>query len=157
MESFAALLVSFGACYLFTGMIQPASAGYGALWAAISGMVVLRARVDEAVHAAGTRILGTLVGALIGAAYLALLPFNAAGLAAAGGLAVLTALILRQPDQGRAAGITVLVVVVVDHLNPGLAPGACALLRFCESAIGSGLAVAIAWLFAKVRIAAAQD
>ena len=137
-------LVCFGAYALghgFTSLFHIASAGIGALWCAISAIVVLQATQGDTLASAGLRILGTLIGALISAAYLSILPFSAIGMAVTVFFTVLLCHLARVPDHARLAAITVSVVMVAASLNPELNPLQNAALRFIESAIGTGTAV----------------
>ncbi len=142
---FLVVLASYGAAYFCTGLVHPASAQFGALWAAVSGIVVLQEDVAETRRAALLRAWGTLVGGLVAAGYLELLPISAPGLAAAAGVAALVAVLLRQKDGGRLAAITVTVILLLGEINPGLHPLLAAALRFLESCLGAALAFAIVW------------
>lgn len=142
---FLVVLAAYGAAFFSTGLIHPASAQFGALWAAVSGIVVLQDGVVETRHAAMLRVWGSLVGVLVAAGYLMLLPVSALGLALAAGVAALAATVLRHRDGGRLAAITVTVMLLLDEMNPGLHPLVAVSLRFFESCLGAGLALAIAW------------
>jgi uncharacterized membrane protein YccC len=87
------------------------------------------------------RILGTLVGAIISAAYLSWLPFTAIGMAASILVTVLLCHAARIPDHARLAAITVAVIMVLSSANPTLSPVLNAALRFTESCIGTAIAV----------------
>jgi uncharacterized membrane protein YccC len=149
---FLVVLASYGAAFFSTGLIHPASAQFGALWASVSGIVVLQEDVGETRHAALLRVWGSLVGVLVAAGYLMLLPVNAFGLAAAAGAAALVAVLLRQKDGGRLAAITVTVILLLGEINPGLHPLVAVALRFFESCLGAALAFAIAWGWRRVAV-----
>ncbi|MCL6263519.1 FUSC family protein [Craterilacuibacter sp. RT1T] len=142
------LLILTGACgYVLGGKIPGASAEIGRLWAVISGIVVLQASSDETIKAASKRVLGTLIGATVGWLYLTLLPNNWAAGFICVFLTILLSQLLGVPDNGRLGCVTVLVVLVVSALHPGLPPLVNASLRFFEAAIGSGIALLLAWLW----------
>jgi uncharacterized membrane protein YgaE (UPF0421/DUF939 family) len=117
---FLVVLASYGAAYFSTGLVHPASARFGALWAAVSGIVVLQDEVAETRRAAILRVWGSLVGVIVAAGYLEFLPVNAFGLAAAAGVAALIAVLLRHRDGGRLAAIPVPVILLLGEINPGL-------------------------------------
>jgi uncharacterized membrane protein YccC len=56
--------------FYFTSLFHGASAGIGGLWSLISGIVVLQSTRRNTWSSACLRILGTLVGSIISAAYL---------------------------------------------------------------------------------------
>ena len=87
------------------------------------------------------RILGTLVGSIISAVYLSRLPFSALGMAACIFATVLLCHTVRIPDHARLAAITVALIMVMSGIHPGLSPVLSAVLRFCESCIGTAVAV----------------
>ena len=130
----------------FTHVFHGASSAIGGLWTVITGLVVLQSSRSETLSSASLRLLGSLIGAIISAAYLLILPFSAVGMAVCIGFAVLLCRLLSVPDHARLAGITVAVVLVVSSRSPTLSPLLNASLRFVESAIGAGTAVAVAYL-----------
>ena len=134
-------LVSYGCGFYFTSFFHGASASVGALWSLISGLVVLQATQRSTWSSAWLRILGTLVGAIVSAAYLSLLPFTAIGMAASILVTVLLCHAARIPNHARLAAITVAVIMVLSSLNPTLSPVLSAALRFTESCIGTAIAV----------------
>lgn len=141
-NALVSLLAYLGGFYV-TALLGGGSSTIGALWAVISGLVVLQTTRQDTLASAGLRILGTLIGAIVSAVYLSLLPFNAVGMAASVGATVLLCQGLRVPDHARLASITVAVIMVISARNPGLDPKLNAALRFIESCIGAGIAVAI--------------
>ena len=107
----------------------------------VSGIVVLQATRGTTLSSAGLRVLGTLIGSIIAAAYLCLLGFSGVGMAACIFGTVFLCHAARIPDHARLAALTVGVVMVLSSENPGLSPVVSAALRFVESCIGTGLAV----------------
>jgi uncharacterized membrane protein YccC len=140
-------LASYLAGYHFTALFHGASAGLGGLWSAISGIVVLQTTWGDTWSSASLRIVGTIIGAIISAAYLAMLPFSPVGMAASVFATVLLCHGVRLPDHARLAAITVAVIMVTGSLNPTLGPIQNAALRASESAIGIAMAVLVALMW----------
>ena len=143
-------LAAYLAGHAFTSLFHGASASIGALWSAISGIVVLQATQRDTWSSAGLRVLGTFIGAAISATYLSVLPFSILGMAVTVFLTVLLCHSARIPDHARLASITVVVIMAAASLNPTLNPLQNAGLRFIESCIGTGIAV-LAVLFGSDR------
>ena len=100
-------LFSYLGGFQFTSLFHGASAGMGALWSMISGILVLQATRRGTWSSAWIRVLGTLVGSIVSAVYLSWLPFSALGLAASIFVTVLLCHAARIPDHrpaGRAHG-----------------------------------------------------
>jgi len=134
-------LASYACGSYVTGLFHSASARPGGLWSVVSGIVVLQATRGTTLSSAGLRVLGTLIGSIIAAAYLCLLGFSGVGMAACIFGTVFLCHAARIPDHARLAALTVGVVMVLSSENPGLSPVVSAALRFVESCIGTGLAV----------------
>ena len=133
-------LSSYACGVYFTGVFHTASASTGALWAVISGNVVLQKTRKETLSSAWLQILGTLVGAIVSAAYLATLPFTVIGMAAAVFATVVLCHVARIPDHARMAALAVSVVMVVSSLHPTLHPALNSALRMAEACIGTAVA-----------------
>ncbi|MEB3355022.1 MAG: FUSC family protein [Cyanobacteriota bacterium] len=142
-----AALVAYLAGYWFTSLFPGYLPKIGGLWSAISAIVVTQASRRETTSSASLRILGSAIGAATSAVYLTLLPFHPVGMAAAIFATVVLCAAVKIPSHGRLAAITVIVVTVTGSLDPKLSPGLNALLRFAESCIGTGVAVAGVWLW----------
>jgi uncharacterized membrane protein YccC len=134
-------LASYAGGSYFTGLFHGASARIGGLWSMVSGIVVLQATQRTTWSSAWLRVFGTLIGSIIGAAYLSLLPFSAIGMAVCIFGTVLLCHAARIPDHARLAALTVAVIMVLSSINPALSPILSAALRFAESCIGTALAV----------------
>jgi uncharacterized membrane protein YgaE (UPF0421/DUF939 family) len=65
----------------FTRLFHDASAGVGALYSVISGLLVLQPTRRATWSTAWSQTLGTLAGSIVSALYLSLLPFSAIGMA----------------------------------------------------------------------------
>jgi len=126
-----------------TGYFHSASAKTGGMWAVMSAVVVLQQSRGEALPKAWRPIVATLVGALIGAAYLSALGFSAIGLGLSVFLAVVACHALRLSPEGSLSALAVGVVMVVTSLHPGLHPLHSASLRFAEACIGTAMAVLV--------------
>ena len=139
-EIAVAALVAYWLGYSFTSLFPGYLPKLGGLWAAISAIVVTQATRQETTSSASLRVLGSAIGAITSAAYMSLLPFHPLGMALAIFATVLICTAVRIPSHGRLAAITVIVVMVTASLDPRLNPALNALLRFLESAIGTGVA-----------------
>lgn len=125
--------------------------GYiGALWAVISGIIVIQESRESTIDTAWLRILGSLAGAIISAAYLSFLPFTPLAMALLIGLTILICHALGVPGYARLAALTVSVVMVFSVVNPDITPVVNAATRFFEVVIGSSVAVAIVWIWPHV-------
>ena len=136
-----AALVAYVLGSQFTSLFPGYLPKIGGLWSAISAIVVTQMNRKETRSSASLRILGSTIGAITSAVYLALLPFHPLGMAAAIFATVLVCTALNVPSHGRLAAITVIVVMVTSSLDPALNPGINALLRLAESGIGTAMAV----------------
>ena len=108
-----AVLLTEACGYLSGSFIPYASASVGSLWAAASAIVVLSASATEAHTAAAKRVLGTLVGAVVGWAYLQFFPETWFGTAACVFLTVVVREYFAVPDNGRNACVRAMGVLVV--------------------------------------------
>jgi uncharacterized membrane protein YccC len=140
------LLAYLGGLYVNL-LIEGTPSEIGALWCVISGIVVLQATRRDTVASAGLRTLGTLIGSVISAIYLLLLPFHPIGLAVTIGITMLVCYVFQIPDHARLAAITVAVIMIVSLVHPQMNPLINAGMRFVESCIGTALAVlaVLAW------------
>jgi uncharacterized membrane protein YccC len=147
IQDAAVCLLAYIAGFYFTRALNGSATHIGALWSVVSGIVVLQATRRDTLASAWLRILGTLIGSIISAVYLSLLPFSPIGMAVSVGITVLVCQILRVPDHARLAAITVAVIMVVSLSDPQMNPLVNAGLRFAESCIGTALAVlaVLAW------------
>ena len=137
-------LVSLGSylCgFYFSSLFHRPSAGMGGLWALISGVVVLESTWRSTLSSAWLRVLGTLIGSIISAVYLSLLPFNPFGMAACIFATVLICHAAGIPDHARLASITVALIMVISSIDSTVSPITNAALRFIESCLGTGMAV----------------
>ena len=140
-------VASYLAGFYFTELFHAASASMGALWSAVSGIVVLQATQRDTLSSASLRIYGSLIGAIISAIYLSVLPFSPIGMAVSIFMTVLLCHVARIPDHARLAAITVVVIMVITSIDPTLNPISNSALRFSESFIGATIAVFAALLW----------
>ena len=125
----------------FTALFPGYFPKIGGLWSAISAVIVVQVSKKDTADSALLRVIGTALGAAISALYLSLFSFHAVGMGASIFFSSLICTSLNMTSWMRLSAITVLVVMVTASLNPALNPALNALLRFCESCIGSAVAV----------------
>ena len=121
--------------------VRSPAAEIGAMWAAISGIVVLRDTLGDTWAATRARVVGTFVGAATAALYLAFWPVSPIGLGLCIALTVLACRGAGIADGGRLAAITAIVVMVISTLDPRLNPFVNAALRFVEACFGTAVAM----------------
>jgi uncharacterized membrane protein YccC len=121
-------------------------------WAVLSSVIVTQGSVGGSLRVAVNRLIGTVGGAIWGAAvalavpHASPLPLGAALLAAIGPLAVLTAF---RPDY-RVAPITA-IIVLMGASGQQAGPMASAISRVFEISLGSAIAVAVALFILPAR------
>ncbi|WP_115126427.1 aromatic acid exporter family protein [Synechococcus sp. GEYO] len=150
--SFQIALVALLAYWIglrFTALFPGYFPKIGGLWSAISAVIVVQVSKKDTADSAWLRIIGTALGAAISALYLFLFPFHAVGMGVSIFFSSLICTSLNMNSWMRLSAITVLVVMVTASLNPALNPALNALLRFCESFIGSAVAVFLISLWPK--------
>jgi hypothetical protein len=105
-------------------------------WSVVSAMVVMQSNVGSSVGASWTRLVGTFVGALLGAVVVGLLGIHATflGVAVAVALTVLVCHWLNITDSVRLACVTLIVVLVSSR--PDVPAWRIGLERFLDIAIG---------------------
>ena len=133
----------------FTALFPGYFPKIGGLWSAISAVIVVQVSKKDTVDSAWLRVIGTALGATISALYLSLFPFHAVGMGASIFFSSLICTSLNMNSWVRISAITVLIVMVTANLNPSLNPALNALLRFCESCIGSAVAVILISVWSK--------
>lgn len=129
-----------------TGPLHSPSRWMGAMLACTSVVAVLqKGNYRESLHAGLSRVVGTLVGAVVGYICLLLYPFSVVVMLCA--VAVLEAMLmlLKMYSNGQMAVVTLLIILLVSQQSPDADPAVNAMLRFCESAVGSGVGVALLW------------
>ena len=142
-------LLAYWLGFRFTALFPGYFPKIGGLWSAISAVIVVQVSKKDTADSAWLRVIGTALGATISALYLSLFPFHAVGMGASIFASSLICTSLNMNSWMRLSAITVLVVMVTSSLNPALNPALNALLRFCESCIGSAVAVILISLWPK--------
>jgi uncharacterized membrane protein YccC len=140
-------LFSYLLGFHFTRLFHDASAGTGALWSVISGILVLQAEWRGTESSAHIRVLGTLVGSIVSALYLSVRPFHPVAMAGCILVTVLICHVLRLRDHARLASLSVAAILILTSLNPSLSPLVSAALRFGESCLGTAMALILARLW----------
>jgi uncharacterized membrane protein YccC len=140
----------------FTALFHGMSALLGGLWSMISALVVLQSSRRHTIDSSLRRVLGTLIGAVVSAVYLSVLPFSAWGMVACVGVTVLIGEMVGAPDHARLAAITAVIVMGTVVANPAVPPAVAAALRFTEACIGTAVAVAAVFLWPQGRPAEAD-
>ena len=138
-----AALLAYWLGLRFTALFPGYFPKIGGLWSAISAVIVVQIGKKDTESSAWLRVVGTAFGAAISAIYLSLFPFHAVGMGASIFFSSLICTSWNMNSLMRLSAITVLVVMVTVSLNPALNPALNALLRFCESCIGSAVAVSL--------------
>ena len=116
-----------------------------AYWAAITTLIVMQSTLGAALAASSERLIGTAIGAVIGAAVASVLPPNALAFGAAvflGGLCC--ALLGVTRNAFRFASITIAIVLLVAHVASAWV---VALHRFLEVSMGIIVALALTALW----------
>ena len=130
-----------------SGRIDAVSALAGSILACTSCVVVMQqSGVRESLREGGLRLLGTLIGVVIGCVYLLIFRFNVWGLLAAIFLQEVVCMLLAIPDNGKMATFSLVVVMLVSHFSPDLSPVLNGLLRFTEAAVGASIGIVAVWL-----------
>jgi uncharacterized membrane protein YgaE (UPF0421/DUF939 family) len=109
-------------------------------WAAISAIVVMQSEVGTTLAASRDRLIGTAIGACMGAVFAAFLGGTILWFGAAVIITILICQFLGLDKSYRLACVTVAIVMLIYH--PG-APWAPAIHRFLEVALGIVIALAI--------------
>ena len=111
-------------------------------WAAISAIIVMQSDLAELASAALNRLIGTALGAAVGAGVVALLGTDLPAFALAVFLSVLACAVTGHWETYRFAGVTAAIVMLVTHHGP---PWLVGLHRFLEVSLGIGVAYALAF------------
>ena len=141
------------ACFIsysvMTRVISPfvaeADAFLGGMWATVATVFVFRETRVSSLAAGVSRLIATGVSFALCLAYLLVLPFHPAGLAALLGLGTAVMMYLGRRDDIVTTGITTTVVMVVAAMSPQDAwhqP----LLRLVDTVVGIAIGVACKWV-----------
>ena len=145
LQNIAIVVGAYLCGFYFTKMIHEPTSFVGGLWAVISGIIVIEATASDTIHSAKIRIIGTLIGAIISGIYLFFFPFSLLGYGACIAVGVLVCYIFKVQHSVKLTGITISVVLIISTIEKELHPIINAGLRFVESAIGTGIALTVAF------------
>ena len=112
-------------------------------WAAISAIIVMYSDVSRTMKASGQRVVGTAIGATVGAASAALFGQRMWAFGVAVSITVLLCGLLNFAEAARLAGVAVAIVMLASY--PGR-PWTVALHRFLEVSFGIVIAVLVSAL-----------
>lgn len=147
LKNIAVVSGAFICGFYFTTFFHEPTSLLGGLWAVISAIIVIEASHKETYTSAKNRIIGSLIGATLSGVYLLFFPFTIIGFVVTVGVGVLICLLIGIPQSVKLTGITISVVMIVSTIEKELHPFLNAGLRFVESAIGTGIAVLVAFIF----------
>jgi uncharacterized membrane protein YccC len=117
----------------------------GGMWATVATVFVFRETRASSLAAGISRLLATGVSFALCLAYLLVLPFHPAGLAALLGAGTLILMALGRRDDIVTTGITTTVVMVVAAMSPQDA-WQQPLLRLADTVVGIAIGVACKWI-----------
>lgn len=136
-------LLTFSGAHYFTLYVLGTYhyAPIGALWALITGTVVMSDTERSTIEKARLQLFGGVVGALAGFIYLSFLPFSIVGMV----IMIVIVVSLCQATQlsgySPGAAMNLGVVLVFSSINPELTPLMNSGLRLVEMGIGCGCAI----------------
>ena len=117
----------------------------GGMWATVATVFVFRETRLDSLSAGISRLIATCVSFALCLAYLVVLPFHPAGLAALLGIGTVIMMYLSRRDDIVTTGITTTVVMVVAAMSPQDAwhqP----VLRLVDTVVGIAIGVACKWI-----------
>lgn len=130
-----------------TGPFHSPSRWMGAMLACSSVVAVLqKGSYRDSLTAGLSRVLGTLAGAAVAYVYLRLLPFSVAGMLCTVAVLEMVLMVLKLYSNSQMAVMTLLIIMLVSKQSPDADPAVNCLLRFFESAVGSGVGIALLWI-----------
>ena len=131
--------------YVLSPFVDKPDAFLGGMWATIATVFVFRETRASSLAAGISRLIATGVSFALCLAYLLVLPFHPAGLAALLGVGTVVMTYLGRRDDIVTTGITTTVVMVVAAMSPQDAwhqP----LLRLADTVVGIAIGVACKWI-----------
>jgi uncharacterized membrane protein YccC len=141
-----ACLISYSIItYVLAPFVVTPDALLGGMWATVATVFVFRETRASSLAAGISRLIATGVSFALCLAYLLVLPFHPAGLAALLGAGTLILMALGRRDDIVTTGITTIVVMVVAAMSPQDAwhqP----LFRLADTVVGIAIGVACKWL-----------
>ena len=141
-----ACFVSYGVTtHVLSPFVAEPDAFLGGMWATVATVFVFRETRASSLAAGISRLIATGVSFALCLAYLLVLPFHPAGLAALLGAGTLILMALGRRDDIVTTGITTTVVMVVAALSPQNA-WQQPLLRLADTVVGIAVGVACKWI-----------
>jgi len=145
LQNIIIVCAAFLCGFYFTSLFHEPTSFVGGLWAVMSGIIVLEGTARDSLRSAKTRIIGTLIGAIISGIYLYFFDFSIVGYAICVGVGILICHIFKIKHAVKLTGITISVILIVTAVEKELHPMMNAGLRFVESAIGTAVALLVAF------------
>lgn len=146
LQSIIIATAAFLCGYYFTGLFHEPTSFVGGLWAVISAIIVFESTAKDAWHSAKTRILGTLIGAIISAVFMYFFNFSIVGYVICIGVGTFICYLFNIKHAAKLSGITISVILIVSVVEKELHPFVNSGLRFAESAIGTAVALLLAYI-----------
>ena len=144
------ILLAYLTGIYMSGSIHASSRWMGAMLACSSVVVVLqKTAYKDSLKIGLTRVLGTLVGALVAYVYLLFFHFTLAGMLIAVFVLEMMFMMLNIYNNSHIATITLLIIMLVSQQSPDVNPAVNCLLRFMESAVGVSVGVGLVWVTEK--------
>lgn len=139
-------LLTFSVARYFTLYVLGTShyAPIGALWAMITGMVVIADTYRDTVDKAQLQVSGGLIGAIAGFIYLSFFPFGIVGMVIMIVVVVSVCQAAGLAGYSPGAAMNLGVILVFSSLNPELTPLMNSGLRVIEMAVGCSFAIIVA-------------
>jgi len=131
--------------YVLSPFVDKPDALLGGMWATVATVFVFRETRLDSLSAGISRLIATCVSFALCLAYLVVLPFHPAGLAALLGIGTVIMMYLSRRDDIVTTGITTTVVMVVAAMSPQDAwhqP----VLRLVDTVVGIAIGVACKWI-----------
>jgi len=141
-----ACLISYAVVtHVLSPFVDRPDALLGGMWATVATVFVFRETRASSLAAGVSRLIATCVSFALCLAYLLVLPFHPAGLAALLGVGTVVMTYLGRRDDIVTTGITTTVVMVVAAMSPQDA-WRQPLLRLVDTVVGIAVGVACKWL-----------
>jgi uncharacterized membrane protein YccC len=131
--------------YVLSPLVDRPDALLGGMWATVATVFVFRETRASSWAAGLSRLIATGVSFALCLAYLLVLPFHPAGLAALLGVGTLVMMYLGRRDDIVTTGITTAVVMVVAAVSPENA-WQQPFLRLADTVVGIAVGVACKWI-----------
>jgi uncharacterized membrane protein YccC len=145
-----ACLISYSIItYVLSPFVDRPDALLGGMWATVATVFVFQVTRVDSLSAGISRLIATCVSFALCLAYLVILPFHPAGLAALLGIGTVIMMYLGRRHDIVTTGITTTVVMVVAAMSPQDAwhqP----LLRLVDTVIGIAVGVTCKWIGSSV-------